>query len=110
MVRIETTWNLRRLMAERGMYQTSDLVPLLAEREIFMSREQVYRLVAHPPRRLNFDVIGAICDALECEVHDLITWRRAEQKKVVGLEPTRTGVGDLRPVPAKIRRPEQRNR
>jgi hypothetical protein len=27
-------WRLRELMAERGMYQTTDLVPLLAERGV----------------------------------------------------------------------------
>ncbi len=37
-------WNLRKLMAERGMFATSDLVPLLAERGVHLSREQVYRL------------------------------------------------------------------
>ena len=38
-------WNLRALMADRGMFATSDLVPLLAERGVHLSREQVYRLV-----------------------------------------------------------------
>ncbi|WP_182908066.1 helix-turn-helix domain-containing protein [Microbispora sp. H13382] len=32
-------------MAERGMFATAALVPLLAERQITLSREQVYRLV-----------------------------------------------------------------
>ena len=32
------SWNLRRLMAERDLFQTSDLCPLLAERlDIFLS-------------------------------------------------------------------------
>jgi hypothetical protein len=39
-------------MAERGLFQTSDLVPLPAERGVHLSREQVYRLVTQPPRRL----------------------------------------------------------
>ena len=38
-------WHLRRLMAEQGMFATTDLVPLLAERGVSLSREQVYRLV-----------------------------------------------------------------
>ena len=38
-------------MAERGMYVTSDLLPLLAERGVVLSREQVYRLVAEVPKR-----------------------------------------------------------
>jgi len=42
------TWNLRKLMAHNGLFQTTDLVPLLAERGIHLSREQVYRLVTQP--------------------------------------------------------------
>lgn len=38
-------WNLRLLMAGAGMYATSDLVPLLAERGVVLSAAQVYRLV-----------------------------------------------------------------
>lgn len=42
-------WHLRMLMAGRGMFATSDLVPLLAARGVVLSREQVYRLVAKVP-------------------------------------------------------------
>lgn len=48
-------WRLRHLMADREMFQTSDLVPLLAERGVVLSREQVYRLVTQPPQRLSMD-------------------------------------------------------
>lgn len=40
---------LRQLMAEHGMFQTSDLVPMLADRGIKLSREQVHRLVTQSP-------------------------------------------------------------
>jgi len=46
-VREEHARHLRLRMAEKGLFETSDLVPLLAERGIHLSREQVYRL---PPR------------------------------------------------------------
>ncbi|MFG3193537.1 hypothetical protein [Streptomyces omiyaensis] len=39
-------WNLRRLMAERDMFQTADLIPALAEHGVHLSREQVYRLAS----------------------------------------------------------------
>lgn len=42
-------WRLRHLMADRDMFNTSDLVPRLAERGITLSREQVFRLVTQPP-------------------------------------------------------------
>ncbi|WP_199754172.1 helix-turn-helix transcriptional regulator [Amycolatopsis sp. WAC 01375] len=52
-------WHLRMRMAERGMFQTSDLVKPLAERGIVLSREQIYRLVTTPPQRLSMDVFAA---------------------------------------------------
>ena len=66
-------WHLRLRMAERGLFATSDLVPLLAERGIHLSREQVYRLVTTPPQRLSMDVLAALCDILDCTPNDLIT-------------------------------------
>ncbi|WP_093611372.1 helix-turn-helix domain-containing protein [Streptomyces indicus] len=65
-------WNLRRLMASQDMFQTSDLVPLLAERGIHLSREQVFRLVTQPPQRLSMDTLAALCDVLSCTPNDLI--------------------------------------
>ena len=65
-------WNLRRRMADRDMFQTTDLVPLLAERGVHLSREQVFRLVTQPPQRLSMDTLAALCDILECTPNDLI--------------------------------------
>jgi DNA-binding Xre family transcriptional regulator len=66
-------WHLRHLMADRDMFQTSDLVPLLAERGVVLSREQVYRLVTQPPQRMSMDTLVALCDILDCTPNDLIT-------------------------------------
>lgn len=65
-------WHLRRLMAERGMFATTDLVPLLADRGVKLSREQVYRLVVRVPERLNLTALAALCDILACTPSDLI--------------------------------------
>lgn len=70
--KIGYVWHLRRLMAEAGMFATTDLVPLLAERGITLSREQVYRLVTRTPERLNLTVLVALCDILGCRADDLI--------------------------------------
>ncbi|WP_328988842.1 helix-turn-helix transcriptional regulator [Kribbella sp. NBC_01245] len=66
-------WNLRLRMAEQDLYSTTELVPLLAERGIHLSREQVYRLVTSTPQRLSTDVLAALCDILGCTPNDLIT-------------------------------------
>ncbi len=70
--RIGYRWHLRRLMAERDMYATTDLRPLLAERGIALSREQVYRLVARTPERLSLATLAALCDILGCGPGDLV--------------------------------------
>jgi DNA-binding Xre family transcriptional regulator len=91
-------------MAEAGMFQTSDLVPLLAERGVTLSREQVFRLVTQPPQRLSMDTLAALCDILDCQPNDLIEVQvvKAEIRKTVG-ETRRSAPAVRRSV---IRRPE----
>jgi DNA-binding Xre family transcriptional regulator len=83
-------WRLRALMAQRELYQTTDLVPLLAERGVVLSREQVFRLVTSPPQRLSMDVLAALCDILECSPSDLIEIETVNQsvRKAAG-DPSR---------------------
>lgn len=73
-------WHLRLRMAEKGMYATTDLVPLLAERGVELSREQVFRLVTQPPQRLTMDTLAALCDILDCQPNDLIEVHVVNQK------------------------------
>jgi DNA-binding Xre family transcriptional regulator len=79
-------WNLRRVMADKDMFQTSELVPELAERGIKLSREQVFRLVTQPPQRLSMDTLAALCDILDCTPNDLIEIQtvNAEVRKTAG--------------------------
>jgi DNA-binding Xre family transcriptional regulator len=65
-------WNLRILMANAGMYATSDLIPLLAERGVVLSAAQVYRLVTQTPERLSLRTLMALCDILGATPNDLI--------------------------------------
>jgi DNA-binding Xre family transcriptional regulator len=65
-------WHLRRLMAEQDIYATSDLQPLLAERGVTLSREQVWRLVVRTPERLSLTTLAALCDILGCQPGDII--------------------------------------
>jgi DNA-binding Xre family transcriptional regulator len=101
-------WNLRRLMAERDMYQTTDLVPLLAAHGVHLSREQVFRLVTQPPQRLSMDTLVALCGILDCSPADLIQVREVRRQVA---KPTASGEIDGLGVapPARrvhIRRPE----
>lgn len=103
-------WRLRKLMADRGMFQTTDLVEPLRDAGITLSREQIFRLVTQTPQRLNMEVFAALCLILDCEPNDLIHVSRTEEQS-----PRRTGtggsiddIGDARPVRARINRPTHR--
>ena len=94
-------WHLRLRMAERDMFATSDLVPLLAERGVVLSREQVYRLVAKVPERLSLAVLAALCDALDCGPGDLIEPVPAETK-TTAKPASRAAIGQIRPKRARV--------
>jgi DNA-binding Xre family transcriptional regulator len=97
-------WHLRRLMAERGMFQTTDLVPLLAERGVVLSREQVYRLAAKVPERLSLVTLAALCDILDCTPGDLIECYRETRGHKAQTAPSQTRP---RPLRARVARDTQ---
>ena len=70
--KLDYRWHLRQVMAARGMFATTDLAPLLAERGIHLSSSQVYRLVVERPERLSLKVLMALLDILDCTMADLI--------------------------------------
>ncbi len=104
-------WHLRQIMATRGMFATTDLVPLLAERGVVLSREQVYRLVVGTPERLSLRTFAALCDILGCSPEALFE-PVAEEVQVpkrasgAGRAGADEAVRNLRPRPARIRRTE----
>jgi DNA-binding Xre family transcriptional regulator len=75
--RIEYSWRLREIMAARGLFNISDLIPLLVERGVDLSPSQIYRLVGGKPERISLPLLGALCDALDCTVEDLCQFRTA---------------------------------
>ena len=98
-------WHLRLLMAQNGMYATSDLVGPLAERGAQLSREQVFRLVTTAPERLNMHVLAALCDILDCTPADLVEpyVERAQKRKAAsGGGKAATDVKSARPVRARL--------
>lgn len=105
-------WNLRQVMADRGLFQTSELLPLLAERGIQLSREHVYRLVTRTPQRINIDILAALCDALGCDPGDLLTpiaetttTARTGTDNNPGLADRGPRLGGIQPVRTTLRRP-----
>jgi DNA-binding Xre family transcriptional regulator len=92
-------WHLRRVMAEHGMFATTDLVPHLAQRGVRLSREQVYRLVAGTPQRLSLATLAALCDILDCTPGDLVEPYRATRTP----GPRRANPTDPPPRPRRAR-------
>lgn len=108
--KLDYTWNLREVMATRGMFNTTDLRPRLAERGINLSPTQVWRLVTEKPERLSLKVLVALMDILGCAMDELIEpvaaagARRAKAVGETGGAGTGGdgGVGSFRPKRARI--------
>lgn len=92
---VEYTWRLAELMAARGLHNTTDLIPLLAERGITLSRPQVYRLVNGQPERVHLLLIAAVCDIFDCGPQDLLTVTAADARTRRTATPTAANVVDL---------------
>jgi hypothetical protein len=48
-------------MATRGLFNCTDLAPLLVERGTELSHVQIWRLVTKTPQRLSLPVLAALC-------------------------------------------------
>lgn len=68
----EVHWKLRKVLADNGMYKTTDLHKALQHVGVHLSKEQVYRLTTSTPQRLNMDVFAGICAVLNCNPNDII--------------------------------------
>ena len=106
--RLDYCWHLRKVMADRGMFSTTDLVGPLAQREVTLSSSQVYRLVTERPERLSLKILMALLDILDCTMDDLIEPVAAARparltgKAAAGGAGDTPGIGALRPRRARI--------
>lgn len=98
-------WNLRQLMAEQGMFATTDLVEPLHQRGVEISRQMVHRIATKPPQRINIDLLAALCDILTCTPNDLLELAQEQIREAPAVNDSGPGIGDLRPIRAQIRRP-----
>lgn len=104
--RVTFGWNLRQVMAERGMFKTSDLVEPLHALGVDISRQMIHRVVTGAPQRVNLDLLAALCEILECTPNDLLERRVEQEQAPRAVSGGTAGIGDLRPVRAKVRRPD----
>lgn len=102
-------WHLRKVMSDNGLHNTTDLVPLLADRGVVMTSTQVYRIVTGEPERLNMRLLAALCDIFGCAPNNLIepyvvaTSKRGRKAAAAAAPATGTGpVSKNRPRRATI--------
>jgi DNA-binding Xre family transcriptional regulator len=108
-------WNLRQVMAENGIFATTDLVEPLRQRGVEISRQMVHRVVTKTPQRINVDLLAALCDILDCTPNDLLELRQEQPRSASAADETgpdrghgaSPGIGDLRPIRARVRRPDE---
>jgi DNA-binding Xre family transcriptional regulator len=106
--RLDYRWHLRKIMADRGMFSTTDISPLLADRGITLSSSQVYRLVVERPERLSLKILMALLDILDCTMDDLIepvataSAGRRPGKAAAGAAADTASIGARRPKRARI--------
>ncbi|MGW4824541.1 helix-turn-helix domain-containing protein [Streptomyces sp. NPDC004227] len=105
--KLDYRWHLRHLMADHGMFSTTDLLPPLAARGINLSSSQVYRLVVERPERLSLKILMALLDILDCTMDDLIEPVAAagaaqRPKKAAAGGTAADSIGALRPKRARI--------
>lgn len=99
-------WRLREVMATHGLFNASDLEPLLDQRGIRLSSVQVWRLVTQTPERLSLPVLAALCDIFDVTPAQLIATRAedvAPIRKVAGAGDGVVNLAAVRPKRAKLR-------
>jgi len=69
---VDYQWRLREVMADHGLWKTTELAPLLAQRGVELSAAQTYRLVTGRPERLSLHTLAALCDIFDCTPAELI--------------------------------------
>lgn len=105
---LDYDWRLRVLMAERGMFKTTDLQPRLAEQGIRLSDSQVWRLVTGKPERLSLQLLVVLCEILDCDPGELIRRREAEAPPKRSREATGRKLDkNLKPRKVRLRRPDR---
>lgn len=86
-------WRLRELMALRNhMTQTELTRALEADGAHAISRTQVGRLTARPPKAISLALIGSLCRIFDCSPDDLFGWEPAPPQ--ADLNPLMTGIAE----------------
>ncbi|MFL0409732.1 helix-turn-helix domain-containing protein [Microbacterium paludicola] len=96
---------MREIMARRRIFTAKELAPLLHERGITLTPNAIWRIVSGEPERVSLKMLVALCDALDVEMNDLITYTAVDAKTVRRRKASGDDIPDMsdyRPVRARI--------
>jgi len=62
-------------------------------------------VVTKTPQRINLDLLAALWDILDCTPNDLLEVAHERVAEAPAVNDGGPGIGDLRPIRAKVRRP-----
>lgn len=83
-------WNLRRAMAEKGVWSAQELLELLEKKAgVILSHSAVAALLREQPKAVRFTTLEALCMALGCEPWDLMEYvpeKALRKRKAIGEE------------------------
>ena len=100
-------WHLRQVMADEGHVSDHRSGRAAARtRHRAVPRQMVHRIVTKPPQRINIDLLAALCDILDCTPSDLLELHVEEQRQAPAVNDGGPGIGELRPIRARVRRPD----
>lgn len=66
------TWNLRMVMANRGIWTATELHRRLADFGIEMSSAHLSRFIQERPNRINAELLEALISVLDCDISELL--------------------------------------
>lgn len=83
-------WNLRKVMADKGIWSGQELVDLLEKKAgVILTHSAVMALINKQPRAVRFTTLEALCVALDVEPAEIMIYtpsRAAKGRAVVGGE------------------------
>lgn len=70
-------WDLPNAMYKKGVFSATELRRLMKNKVGYdISAPAVHRMVTGVPTEFKFATLDAICQALECELSDVIVWQK----------------------------------
>lgn len=76
-------WRLKQIMTERNIKSVAKLHQRLQQvSQGLVGKSQLYKIVHRLPGRINTQVLLALTEVLDCEVHDLLISRRENNSEI----------------------------